>query len=60
MGGILMGLYQQMESKEPSEVSDSEESKEVLPWNNCLPEEKNLHISFTYIHIYVPVLGRLS
>lgn len=50
MGGILMGLYQQMESKEPSEVSDSEESKEVLPWNNCLPEEK---IYIYHLHTYI-------
>ena len=35
-----MGPYQQMESYVSSEVSDSEESEEVLPWNNCLPEEK--------------------
>lgn len=48
--GDLNGTLPEVESYESSEVSDSEESEEVLPWNNCLPEEK------IYIYIYIPVI----
>lgn len=48
-----MGPYQQMESYVSSEVSDSEESEEVLPWNNCLPEEKIYIHTFTCILIFI-------